>query len=580
VTEQGEPALDEEATKAETPGSIGLDRASSASSRTFPSDSRVVGSSGPSIAVSATRALTTAAETMRLEEIMRTRMFVRLALSFAAVVAIAVPFVGGDPRAKIVLWLSLVPVIVTCGWLWRLLRDEDAYTVQRALICGYTCIAGAFGGIYFFGFFSPAPIILPFGLYFFSSGQDFRATLAVYLTCAIGYAALTLSLMLGVLPDLGLIEASHLTMIERSVILVLVEGTLLITFLSSRATRASTLAAIERHDRVVRSLAQREALLKEARQDLERALRFNGMGRFSDTVIGSFRLGTVIGRGAMGEVYAGAHVESQKPAAVKLLHGHALADPDLLKRFLREAKLASSLDTPHVVKVLEIGGLEAQLPFIAMELLRGEDLADHLRRHRQLSMKKTITLVRHVGRGLEVARAAGIVHRDLKPRNLFYTETGEPEGGHVWKILDFGISKLNDAEATQQTKDMIVGTPGYMAPEQAAGRAVDHRTDLFALGVIAYRCLTGRPPFTGDHMAETLFQVTHAQPPAPSELVTLHADVDLVIAIAIAKQKEDRFDSGAQLAAALDAASRGELEQALRDRAARLLAKHPWGTRP
>jgi serine/threonine-protein kinase len=277
----------------------------------------------------------------------------------------------------------------------------------------------------------------------------------------------------------------------------------------------------------------------------------------------------------MGEVYEATQGDGPGLAAVKLLHPHALADPDLLKRFLREAKIAASLDTPHVVRVLQIGGLEAPLPYIAMERLTGEDLADHFRSHKQLTLKKTITLVRQVGRGLEAARAAGIVHRDLKPRNIFLSDVSN--GPPIWKILDFGISKLSDNEGTQQTRDMILGTPGYMAPEQAAGKTVSHLTDLFALGAITYRAITGRPAFTGDHMAETIYQVAHAMPPQPSEIVRVHADVDFVLAIAMAKVPADRFDSAADLAAALDTAGRGELDPTLRSRAQRLLEKHPWG---
>jgi serine/threonine-protein kinase len=567
----GEATADDAPTKAEPHVSLPPREAGSSKVLT-------VDASGPSVALgagsSSTISVTTAVETMRLQEIGRTRMFAKLALLLTAVVALSIIPIKGDPLAKIVLWIGIVPVMASMSWLWWLLRDEAAYRIGRVLVGGYACLIGAFCGIYFFGAFSPAPVVLPFGLYFFSSAQDLRATLSIYLTCAMGYAVLVIGILSGAFVDRGLVTASNVGTTEQALMLVLVEMILLVTFLSSRSTRSATLHAIERHDRVVRGLAQREALLIEARQELERALAFGGMGRFTDTTLGSFRLGKVIGRGAMGEVYEATQGE-KGVAAVKLLHAHALADPDLLKRFLREAKIAASLDTPHVVRVLEIGGLDAPLPYIAMERLFGEDLADHFRSHKQLTVKKTITLVRQVGRGLEAARAAGIVHRDLKPRNIFLAEVGGAQ--QLWKILDFGISKLSDNEGTQQTRDMILGTPGYMAPEQAAGKEVTHRTDLFALGAIVYRALTGRPAFTGEHMAETIYQVAHAMPPRPSEIVKMHEDVDLVLAIAIAKVAGDRFDSAAELAVALDNASRGELEPALRSRAERLLEKHPWG---
>ncbi|HEY8040593.1 MAG TPA: serine/threonine-protein kinase, partial [Polyangiaceae bacterium] len=144
-----------------------------------------------------------------------------------------------------------------------------------------------------------------------------------------------------------------------------------------------------------------------------------------------------------------------------------------------------------------------------------------------------------------------------------------------WKILDFGVARLAGEETL--TQDQIVGTPNYMAPEQANGAAVTHRTDLFALGVIAYRALTGRPAFEGETTAEILYKVVHAMPPRPGELVPLPPEVDLVLALALAKDPADRFDSAAELAQALDAASRGRLDAALRARAQRLLARLSWG---
>jgi serine/threonine-protein kinase len=445
------------------------------------------------------------------------------------------------------------------------------------MVAAFVCIGGAFCGIYFFGAFSPAPMILPFGLFFFSAAQSFRAVVAVYVTVAVVQGLLMIAIISGTMSDHGLVSTARLGLgtLDQLLVLACVELVLLATFLLSRATRKATLEAIQRHDRAVRGIAQREALLREAKQDLERALQFGGLGRFTDTTLGAFRLGKVLGRGGMGEVYEAVHVTTHEPAAVKLLHAHVLADPDLLRRFMREAKIVASLNAPNVVRVLEIGGIDAPVPYMAMERLKGEDLADHLRRHRALSMSKTLTLVRHVGRGLEAARAAGIVHRDLKPRNLFFAEDGLTR--RKWKILDFGVSKLGDAEGTQ-TKDMLVGTPAYMAPEQANGGQVTHKTDLYALGVIAYRILTGRPAFTGERTAETLYQVVYQMPPKPSEVSRVPPDIDLALAIAIAKDPAARFDSGAELANALEAAGKSRLSPELRARGERLLEKMPWGS--
>jgi len=157
-----------------------------------------------------------------------------------------------------------------------------------------------------------------------------------------------------------------------------------------------------------------------------------------------------------------------------------------------------------------------------------------------------------VGRGLEVARAAGIVHRDLKPRNLFYADV--EGGGRAWKILDFGISKLSDAEATQQTKDMIVGTPGYMAPEMALGERIDGRADIYALGCVAYYLVTGQIVFE----AETAFQMIakHLQsaPIPPSQRTTnpVSPDLERLILKCLAKEPIERPQSAAQLAQLLE----------------------------
>src|SRR6185312_6668431 len=148
--------------------------------------------------------------------------------------------------------------------------------------------------------------------------------------------------------------------IDRGIIALLVEATLAATFLVARNTRVAALRAIELHDKAVRGIVTREALLEEARQDLQAMLRAGGLGRYTDATLGSFRIGKLIGRGAMGEVYEATHVATNEPAAVKLLQPHVLADPEMVRRFLREAKIAASLDVPNVVRVLEIGDKEAR----------------------------------------------------------------------------------------------------------------------------------------------------------------------------------------------------------------------------
>ena len=215
-----------------------------------------------------------------------------------------------------------------------------------------------------------------------------------------------------------------------------------------------------------------------------------------------------------------------------------------------QPKPGARLDSPHVVKVFALSPPDAPVPYIAMERLHGEDLATRLRNEPRMPSDELVVMLDQVARGLEVARVANVVHRDLKPHNLFLHE------GRIWKILDFGVSKLLDGEGTL-TGDGIVGTPQYMAPEQASGQPVTHLADVYALGAIAYRCLTGRSPFKGKDLAELVYQVVHTPPTRPSLLGRVPSAVEDVLAIAMAKDPRRRFPSALAFAQAFVAARRG-----------------------
>jgi serine/threonine-protein kinase len=306
--------------------------------------------------------------------------------------------------------------------------------------------------------------------------------------------------------------------------------------------------------------------MDELRGDLERALRA-GPGRYSDRVVGRFRLGAVLGRGAMGEVYEAADVESGAPAAVKLLRPELLADPDQRARFARELRASRSLGSPHIVRVLD-GTTDAELPFLAMERLRGHTLAELFRREPRLTGAALLALCRQVGAAIDVAAGSAIVHRDLKPQNLFRGDDG------VWKVLDFGVALLASEPAAGESA--VVGTPHYMAPEQARGELADIRTDLHALGAIAYRCATGRHPFDAADPAAVLYAIVHRMPVRPGALAELPDDFDRWCALALAKPPERRFPTGAAMADALAAALAGELGGELRDRADAVIRAQPW----
>jgi serine/threonine-protein kinase len=202
------------------------------------------------------------------------------------------------------------------------------------------------------------------------------------------------------------------------------------------------------------------------------------------------------------------------------------------------------------VRVYELSPADAPVPYLAMERLHGNDLATRLRAENRIPSDELVVLLDQVARGLEVARRAGVVHRDLKPHNLFFHDGG------TWKILDFGVSKLLGSEGTL-TGEGIVGTPQYMAPEQASGGEVSHAADVYALGAIAYRCLTGRAPFQGRDLAELVYQLVHSPPLRPRTFGRVSPPIEDVLAVAMAKDPRRRFGSAQELAHAFVAARRG-----------------------
>jgi serine/threonine-protein kinase len=271
----------------------------------------------------------------------------------------------------------------------------------------------------------------------------------------------------------------------------------------------------------------------------------------------------------MGEVYEGRHAETGAEAAIKLLRRELLADPRHVERFIREVRVASAIDSPHVVRVLEAATPDDGLPFLAMERLRGQTLAELLRRQHTLTGVDLADMLAQIGRAFESARSAGVVHRDIKPPNLFRCDDG------TWKVLDFGVAALADGSSTL-THGGVVGTPVYMSPEQARGQPVDHRSDVYALGAVLYRCATGRVPFTAADTPSLLHAVIHDMPMRPSAIARVDADLERVILLALAKSRDARLGSVAELVAACDAATTAALPDELVRRAAQLLRQQPW----
>jgi serine/threonine-protein kinase len=513
-------------------------------------------------------------EAMAAREVAAMRGFVWMVLALAACMIVAAPLLDLDAVQAGVLGTGvLIGIVAALRTVLALRRGR--LTPADVLVLGLACTVASSLGVYVFGFFSPAPLVTLMGVFFFALQRNRRVVVTLFVATVAIYSSVMLLQTFGVIADRGVISADDISARHRLITIVLVQIVLLLTFFLARATNRAIVASARKLEASTRALAQREALLDEARRELERVLEVGGPGRFTEQQLGAWQLGVLCGRGAMGDVYVATHVETGRRAALKLLTRDSARDPDSVRRFLREARIAASIDVPNVVRVLEVGSDDAPVPFIAMEMLEGRDLASILRKERRLAGTELVTMLDQVARGLDAAHAAGIVHRDLKPQNLFRAELGE--GRSVWKILDFGVSRLVDVDSSL-TRGQAIGTPSYMSPEQARGLDVDRRADIFALGVLAYRALTGRPPFAGSEVPQILYRVVYGMPPRPSEVVDVPGAVDDVLAIALAKRPEDRFATAGELVAALALAFEGVSRPDLRDRARRLTAKLAWGT--
>ena len=292
--------------------------------------------------------------------------------------------------------------------------------------------------------------------------------------------------------------------------------------------------------------------------------------KVGDLVERKYELLRLLGKGGMGEVYEGRHVQLGRRVALKFLHRALASEGDLVLRFLREAKAAATIGSAHIVEVYDIGEGPDGAPFFVMEYLEGEDLGAMLGRERQLTPERAASLMIQTCDGLAAAHDTGIIHRDVKPGNLVLTRR---EGCDEWiKIVDFGIAKFRSslAEVNPRLTDtgMSLGTPFYMSPEQAQGLSdIDHRTDIYSMGVILYELLAGQVPYPARSFSQLVYQLA-TNPPRPLREVrpSLPPELEAVVRKAMARERKERYESAFDLAIALEPFAGPEPPRASRNR--------------
>ncbi|HEY5944832.1 MAG TPA: serine/threonine-protein kinase [Kofleriaceae bacterium] len=267
----------------------------------------------------------------------------------------------------------------------------------------------------------------------------------------------------------------------------------------------------------------------------------------------TYTIEALIGRGGMGAVFLASHKRLPgKQVAIKVLHAEMSGD-EVLARFKREAEIASRLGHPNIVQVHDFNAMPDGTPYLVLEYLRGESLAQRIKAG-PIPLDQALSIVRQVGSALAAAHREGIVHRDLKPQNIFLVPT-EVDGRvvEIAKVLDFGISKIRGSTTVKTQDSALLGTPQYMAPEQATGqhKNVDERTDVFAFGAIVYEMLSGQPVFSGETIPEVVFKVVYEQPTPLAQLVTLPDSITAAVHRAMAKPASERFANVNELVEAL-----------------------------
>ncbi len=271
-----------------------------------------------------------------------------------------------------------------------------------------------------------------------------------------------------------------------------------------------------------------------------------------EILAGKYRIERVLGAGGMGVVVAAHHIELDERVAIKFLLPQAVKSPEAVARFTREARAAIKIKSHHVARITDVGTLESGAPYMVMEYLEGQDLSAMVRERGALPVAEAVELVIQACDAIAEAHALGIVHRDLKPANLFCVQGAD--GLPAVKVLDFGISKVTTLDGLDMTRTTaVMGSPFYMSPEQmTSAKSVDARADIWALGVVLYELLAGRPPFQGETLPELSVRIaTETPPPLRNYRPDLPDGIEPVILRCLEKDREQRYANVAELVSAL-----------------------------
>jgi len=429
-------------------------------------------------------------------------------------------------------WLIVAALAIGPAYVFGLHSGFAAVLVVVLFIeCSFTASAGGYTG----------------------RGYTLGAVLITHTACFVLIHA-------GILSDTGVTPILHHDPAWSGwVVEALVLSVFVTAFAIGKITQQRYAQLVRRNEAAARQAAHHQALLASARAEVDRVLAGFSGGLFTGGAIGGYEVGRLLGRGGMGEVYAATRAGSE--VALKVIRADKVGG-STLRRFALEAAALTRIESPYVARVLDVGTEDGRLPYLAMELVHGATLADALRERDRLELGEVRSLVRDAARGLADVHRAGVVHRDVKPNNLVRTTT-------QWKLVDFGIAVIEDAPRAT-TGNVLVGTPAYMAPEQLLGSKVDGRSDLYALCLVLYRVIVGRPAFTAQRVTEP--NQTPADPYALGEI-----PVGLCDALRVGLSgPDDRFQTAAELEAAFEAALDGRADEAIAARARTQTARAPW----